>query len=226
MRKYYEAYDDRYRQVHELGLAWSYGAPTPIVKEVIEEFGISQTCKLLEIGCGEGRDSVPVLQEGFDLLATDISSQVIFWCRERFPEFKDRFQIMDCLNGQLDEKFDFIFAVAVLHMLVEDEDRKRFYRFFREHLEDDGLGLICTMGDGEMECASDPSTAFDLQQRTHQETGRKINIAATSCRMVSMETFREELAENGLEIRELGMTQSPPNFSDLLYAVVKRRESL
>lgn len=226
MRRYYEAYDDRYRQVHELGLAWSNEQPTPVVGEVIQTFGISRSARLLEIGCGEGRDSVPLLREGFDLLATDISGEVTAWCRARFPEFGERFQVLDCLSGRLDEQFDFIFAVAVLHMLVEDEDRKRFYRFFGEHLKESGLGLICTMGDGEIEYASDPSAAFELQQRTHQETGRQMHIAATSCRMVSMETFRRELEENGLEIRKIGLTQSPPNFSDLLYAVVKRRESL
>lgn len=28
-RKYYEAYDDRYRQIHALDLQWSYETPRP-----------------------------------------------------------------------------------------------------------------------------------------------------------------------------------------------------
>ncbi len=220
MRKYYEAYDDRYLQVHSRGLSWASAVPTPIVSEIIERFGISATDRILEIGCGEGRDAAHLLNRGYHVLATDISSEAVSWCRRQFPEFADRFRQLDCLDGRLDGKFDFIYAVAVLHMLVPDGDRTDFYRFFREQLSGTGIGLICTMGDGEGEYASDISTAFDLQFRTHQESGETMPVAGTSCRMVSMKTFRQELADSGLKIRELGMTQSPPDFSSILYAVV------
>ena len=41
-RKYYEAYDDRYRQIHGAGLQWFYDDPTPIVMETVDEFHIKQ----------------------------------------------------------------------------------------------------------------------------------------------------------------------------------------
>lgn len=222
MRKYYEAYDDRYRQVHHFGISWASGNPTPIVSDVAERYGIRKNASALEVGCGEGRDAVPLLEKGYNLLATDISAEAISWCRERFLEYARQFQVLDCLNGRMNKKFDFIYAVAVLHMLVETEDRRKFFGFFREQLAQDGIGLICTMGDGKTEMASDVSGAFDLQQRTHQETGKRMTIAATSCRMVSEDTFRAELGENGLQVLELGMTQAPPDFSQLIYAVVQR----
>ena len=37
MKKYYEAYDQRYQQVHQRGLAWFTGKSTPIVAQVLEE---------------------------------------------------------------------------------------------------------------------------------------------------------------------------------------------
>lgn len=222
MRKYYEAYDDRYRQVHHYGVSWASENPTPIVADVVERYGIRKNMSLLEVGCGEGRDASFLLRKGYHLLATDISAEAVSWCRERFPEYAQRFQIMDCLKRRLDEKFHLIYAVAVLHMLVEKDDRRGFFGFFREQLEENGIGLICTMGDGQTEMTSDVSAAFDLRQRTHQETGKQMTIAATSCRMVSEKTFRAELRENGLQILELGMTQAPPDFSSLIYAVVKR----
>ena len=49
-RKYYEAYDDRYRQVHKEGLQWFYDDPTPIVEQVLQEFSTTQEKKLLELG--------------------------------------------------------------------------------------------------------------------------------------------------------------------------------
>ena len=37
-RKYYEAYDERYKAVHEKGLCWSTDTPSPIVFEIIEKY--------------------------------------------------------------------------------------------------------------------------------------------------------------------------------------------
>lgn len=220
-RKYYEAYDDRYRQVHSRNLQWFYDDPTPIVGKTIKEFGITHKSKLLEIGCGEGRDAYPLLQRGYDLLATDISPAAVDYARKKYPEFVKNFAILDCIGGETPETFDFIYAVAVLHMLVEAADRDAFYRFIRMHLTPNGIALICTMGDGKMERKTDTSTAFDLQERTHEQTGTTVQIASTSCRVVNFETFRAELKKNALSILQEGVTFSPPDFPMLMYAVVK-----
>ena len=223
-RKYYEAYNDRYRQIHGQNLQWFYDEPTVVVRQVIKKFGITLKHKLLELGCGEGRDAFPLLQDGYDLLATDVSKTAITFCRNRKPEFVDRFQVLDCVGGVLDRKFDFIYAVAVIHMLVLDQDRDAFYTFIRNHLNPDGIALICTMGDGETERQTDIHTAFDLQNRTHEQTGREVQIASTSCRMVCFDTLHEELGRNGLRILDEGITAAIPDFPILMYAVVKQVE--
>ena len=220
MRKYYEAYDDRYRQIHNMNLQWAESDPSPIVQEIIEKLGITRSDKLLELGCGEGRDTKPLLLVGYDMLATDISPEAISYCQKQLPQFADRFQILDCITGKLDMQFDFIYAVAVVHMLVEDCDRNAFYSFIRGHLRSGGKALICTMGDGEIQRCSDPATAFTLQERIHQQTGTKVKIAGTSCRMVTFADFENELRNNGLTIIEKGITETVPGFSQMMYAVV------
>lgn len=221
-RKYYEAYDDRYRQVHEKKLRWTSDTPSTIVMESMDRFGISKDSAILELGCGEGRDSAPLLKLGYQVTATDISSEAIRFCIQTNPQFSDRFQILDCVAGHWDGKYDFIYAVAVVHMLVEDADRRAFYQFFREHLKEKAIGLICTMGDGTVERKSDVSTAFDLQERSHGETGEKLWLAGTSCRMVNWETFLRELKECGLVILEQGLTSVDREFPVMMYAVVKK----
>ena len=220
-RKYYEAYDDRYRQIHSEGLQWFYDDPTPIVAETMRDFSITPAHKILELGCGEGRDAYPLLHDGYDLLATDISPAAIEYAQKKWPEYGKNFGVLDCISAEIPEKFDFIYAVAVIHMLVEDADRDAFYTFLRSHLTPDGIALICTMGDGEMERKTDIRTAFALQSRTHEQSGREVQIASTSCRMVSFETLHEELRRNGLVVLKEGLTSAPPDFPMLMYAVVK-----
>lgn len=219
-REYYEAYEDRYQQVHSMDLQWASDNPSPIVRETIEALQLNG--RFLEIGCGEGRDAAFLLNKGYNVLATDISPNAITYCRNKFPQWANHFQVLDCLSQQLEEKFDFIYAVALIHMLVEDAHRDGFYAFLREQLSENGIALICTMGDGEFERQSDISNAFDLQERTHQQTGKTVQIASTSCRMVSFDTFREELGRNGLAILKEGITSAEPDFNCMMYAVVKR----
>ena len=219
-RKYYTAYNERYKVAHSKGVSWSSDISTPIVMDVINRYDINTNHKILEIGCGEGRDAKDVLNKGFNLMATDISSEAILYCQRIMPKFKNNFTLLDCLSDNLEVEFDFIYAVAVIHMLVPNEDRNSFYQFIKNHLKTNGIALICTMGDGEFEMQSDISTAFTLQERNH-ESG-KMMVAGTSCRMVSFKTFENEIVRNGLTIIEKGITSSLPDFDNLMYAVVRR----
>lgn len=216
--KYYAAYEERYRTAHQNGVSWSSDQFSPIVFEIARRYQISGKSRLLEIGCGEGRDARAVLKAGFQLLATDLSAEAIEYCRRILPEYEKHFQVLDCLSDSLEETFGFIYAVAVVHMLVLDADRDGFYRFIRDHLSERGIALICTMGDGTLEMQTDPGDAFELQEREH-ESG-KMTVAATSCRMVSFPTFEEEIRKNGLRILEKGITEALPDFNSLMYAVV------
>lgn len=221
-RAYYAAYDDRYRQVHAQDLEWFHKDPSPIVMETMKAFSIFPHHQLLEIGCGEGRDAFALLEQGFDLLATDVSEEAVSFCRKRMPGHEAHFQTLDCVTERLDDAFDFIYAVAVIHMLVPDADRNAFYGFIGRHLKPDGIALICTMGDGRIERRSDIRTAFDIQERIHEQTGRTVQIAGTSCRMVSFNSFRKELTQNGLQILKEGLTSVEPDFPQMMFAVVRR----
>lgn len=219
-RKYYCAYDERYKTAHSKDVTWSSKVSTPIVIDIITRYNINKSHKLLEVGCGEGRDSIPLLKNGYNLLATDISKEAIEYCKSILPDYKNSFDIMDCLSDTPNEKYDFVFAIAVIHMLVLDEDRKSFFDFIYSNLEDGGVSLICSMGDGITEMKSDISAAFELQERNH-ESGKML-VAATSCRMVSFSTFENEIKNSNLSIVEKGITESFPDFNSLMYVVVKK----
>jgi len=142
MKYYYEAYNQRYMIIHEKGHSWSSDIPTPIVSDVIQKHSISKNASILEIGCGEGRDAFPLLENGYDVLATDISSEAINYCKYLRPDYSIHFSILDCINDHHGQHYDFIYSVAVIHMLVSDEDRIRFYHFIYDHLLDGRLALF------------------------------------------------------------------------------------
>ena len=132
-RRYYAAYDERYKTAHGQGVRWSSDVSTPIVIETIKKYGVARDDKLLEIGCGEGRDARAVLDLGYSLTATDISQEAITYCRKIMPNYKQSFQFLDCLSDEFEGLFDFIYGVAVVHMLVLDKDRNGFYQFIYRH---------------------------------------------------------------------------------------------
>lgn len=111
MKPYYEAYDDRYKTIHQLGLSWSSDIATPIVLQVADRYRPSQ---IFEIGCGEGRDARAVLDAGYRLLAADVSPEAIRYCKNAMPQYADCFICMDCLcdNPDAEEKwYDMIYSV-------------------------------------------------------------------------------------------------------------------
>ncbi len=221
-KRYYEAYDERYKTAHARGIRWMGGEPTALVGEILDRYGVGREQPILELGCGEGRDAIPLLERGYDLLATDVSPEAVAYCRLLAPEHSDRFQLLDAVKGALPGRYRFIYAVAVLHMLVLPEDREGFYRFVREHLAEDGLALLCTMGDGTAERQSDIREAFELRERACE--GGTISVAATSCRMVSFPTWEKELSRAGLARVEEGVTAVEPEFDVMMYAVVRKAD--
>ena len=81
-KKYYEPYDDRYKQVQKESITWFSDNNPKIVIDTINYYFNNQKIKILEIGCGEGRDAHYLLKEGYDVLATDISSTAIEYCKK------------------------------------------------------------------------------------------------------------------------------------------------
>lgn len=220
MNKYYEAYDKRYKQVHSKGLSWSTNNNTKIVEDIINKYHLEKE-KILEIGCGEGRDARYLLDKNYNVLATDISKEAINYCKKNDIIHQDSYKVLDVLNNNSQEKYGFIYSIACLHMLVLDEDRNNYYKYIYDHLEDSGYALILTMGDGIIESTSDIDKAFDPIKRIHQESNKEIDIATTSCRIVNFDTLLSEI-NNKFEVIEYGITKIENHFDKIMYIVLKK----
>lgn len=122
---YYKAYEKRYQQVYEHNWLWSSKESTPDVIETIQKEQIPSNAKILELGCGEGRDAIFLLNKNYDVLAVDYSNTVIEKCKELSNyKYNDKFKQFDIMNDTLKDKFDFIYSIAVIHMFVNNEHRR------------------------------------------------------------------------------------------------------
>lgn len=223
MKKYYEAYDTRYKQVHDKGLSWSPNNNTIIVEDIIIKYHLEKE-NILEIGCGEGRDARYLLNKKYNVLATDISKEAINYCIKEDQIHKDNYKVLDALSDDIsNDKYGFIYSIACLHMLVLDEDRSKYYKYIYNHLKDNGYALILTMGDGEIESSSDISKAFNNIKRTHQESNEELDIATTSCRIVNFDTLLKEVKNIGFDTIEYGITDIENHFDKIMYILIKKQ---
>ena len=226
-KKYYEAYEDRYIQVHQSqNKPWAGDKPSPTIEKLLKKYGVNSNSSILEIGCGEGQNAIHLLKKHYNLEASDVSNEAIRWCKEQAKVAgvdENRFFVMDILNNKLDKKYDFIFSVAVLHMLVDDNDRHEFFNFVRNHLKDEGKAFIIVMGDGKMTRKTDTTKAFDLADRPFED--KTIQVATTSCRMVTWDTYLKEFKEAKLKVIDHFLDKTISGFDVSMVAVAEKEST-
>ena len=226
-KKYYEAYEDRYIQVHQSqNKPWAGDKPRPTIEKLLKKYGVNSNSSILEIGCGEGQNAINLLKKQYNLEASDVSNEAICWCKEQARLAgvdENRFFVMDILNNKLDKKYDFIFSVAVLHMLVDDNDRHEFFNFVRNHLKDEGKAFIIVMGDGKMTRKTDTTKAFDLADRPFED--KTIQVATTSCRMVTWDTYLKEFKEAKLKVIDHFLDKTISGFDVSMVAVAEKEST-
>lgn len=232
MDKYYKAYDDRYCQFHsQTGKAWAGSKASVILKDILSQY--SPKSKILEIGCGEGQNAMFLKQQGFDVIASDVSSEAISWCKNLAKNNNidsDMFFVLDILNNNFSKKFDVIYSVSTLHMLVLDDDRKKFWDFIYDHLKNDGSAVVTVMGDGVKERDNcDISKAFDIIEKRYFDsdtmtlTDKKVNVASTSNRIVNWDTLFNEIKKSNLEVVKYYLSDQIVGFSSSMIVEVKKK---
>ncbi len=225
MKKYYEAYDERYKKIHtEEKVSWADENPSKIILDLLIKYGAIGSSKIFEIGCGEGQNAIYLMKNGLDITATDVSPEAINWCKRKAKESKvenNKFFVLDALENNLIEKYDYIYAISTLHMLVKDEDRHKFLTFIYSHLKNSGKAIISVMGDGVQEKNnSDITKSFNLSER--EFNGKIVQVASTSCRIVNWKNFQQELMNANLSIIEKFNTEEISGFNNSMVVICEK----
>ncbi len=99
---------------------------------------IAGSVNLVEVGCGNGRDSIYFATLGSDVTGLDVSSAAIDLCRA--THFHPKIRFLNCalpdLGSERDGSFDIVYSRFVLHAMTEKEEVDSLdaaYRLLRPH---------------------------------------------------------------------------------------------
>jgi 2-polyprenyl-3-methyl-5-hydroxy-6-metoxy-1,4-benzoquinol methylase len=224
MRKYYEAYEERYKVIHETGELWFTALPSQEVVDWVKRKNISFEESICEVGCGEGRDAINLALKGFQVTGVDISEQALKKCREIASEKGAKVTWLQAnATIEISKKYDWVYSMATLHMLVEDHDRQAFLNSLYKMLSKKGHLLLVTKGDGKFEMKTDIKTAFDLQERTHMKTGTALQVAGTSYRAMNWKNHLMELDQAGFTVEHYEVTDNP-DYGECMAVYLRRND--
>ena len=133
--------DDRtnsYYSSKSFDLAGKYSKADDLFSKLFVKY-LSPTSKILDIGCGSGRDIAGLLKKGFAVRGADSSKAMIDSAVIRYPELADKIVLsgLPDLPG-IDTAYNGILCSAVLQH-IPDSNLYESFRRIRELLEDEGI---------------------------------------------------------------------------------------
>lgn len=120
-------WDEHYAQPEQ---PWDTGAPDPVLVAFVKDGGVKPG-RCLEVGAGTGTNALWLAEQGFEVIATDVSPRAVAKAeakaRERGGPLSCRFLVHDILAEDLPGgPFDFAFDRGCFHVFDEAEERARF----------------------------------------------------------------------------------------------------
>lgn len=132
-------YDGRYNtEEYYWGLK-----PNRICYDIMKILPPIRPYRVLDIGCGEGKDAVFFAKCGYTVTAFDISKQGIEKAGKlaQYNKVEVRFFRGDIFDYRPETEYDIIFSSGVLHFLSRSR-RKEFCDSLKEHTADNGINAL------------------------------------------------------------------------------------
>lgn len=132
-------YEEIYR---EGGYYWGI-MPNDLAFEVLKIKYPTRPLKLLEVGCGEGRDAVFFAKNGYQVTAFDLTASGI----EKAKRLADMHQVevnffrADLRQFRLEEAYDVIYSSGVLHHIPR-ELKAELLSNYKEHTAPGGINAV------------------------------------------------------------------------------------
>lgn len=110
--------------------------------------------RVLELGCGPGRNAIYMAKKGCEVDALDISENAIIWAKERANEegVNINFHCVSLFDFEFDpHSFDFVYDCGLFHHLAPHR-RLTYIEIIKKVLKKDGhFGIVCFNTDGALD---------------------------------------------------------------------------
>jgi cyclopropane fatty-acyl-phospholipid synthase-like methyltransferase len=148
-------WDERYKEGGS-ALPWDTGSPAPELTAYFSR--VKEAPKnVLELGCGTGTNAIWLVQQGCNVVATDISPTAIEWAQNKAKSagVSVDFRVSDiCVENPVESNsVEFIFDRGVFHVMAPDK-REHFVQVVHNSLCDGGIWL-CLAGSADQKRESD-----------------------------------------------------------------------
>jgi SAM-dependent methyltransferase len=156
-------FEDRYRTGDT---PWDHGTVDHNLTEMLERYAI-RPCRVLDVGCGTGENAIWLGQQGFDVVACDLSDTAIHKAEEKrlLRGSGVRFVVADFIADDLPEgPYGLIVDRGCLHCMESEADRAAFIRKVASLLDQEGcwFSLIGNADEGEREVGPPQLTAAEV----------------------------------------------------------------
>jgi len=156
-------FEDRYQSGNT---PWDHGMVDYNLIEAVATHQIA-SCRTLDIGCGTGENAIWLSQQGFAVIACDLSPTAIKRAKEKQAAAKTEvcFVVADILKDPIpDAPFGFVFDRGCLHCMSEGIEREAYVKQVAALLGERGywLSLVGNADEGEREVGPPQLTALEL----------------------------------------------------------------
>jgi SAM-dependent methyltransferase len=181
---------------------------------------------VLELGCGTGRITIPLAQNGLEMTGLDVVPGMLALARAKADNLPIHWVEADVRNFNLGRKFKFIFesGSVFMHMLT-NADQLAFLARVREHLAPEGRFVVCLQFPHPAGLC--PNTEEEEWFTYQDRLGRTICVSGTEiydelCQVRTETAIRHIVSSDGTEIVQVAPLQLRCTFPQELEALLDR----
>lgn len=121
---------DSWNTVYLPGNKYKDEPPVPFIKTIIETLKNENLFngKGLYIGCGNGRNYIPLVEKGLDIIGLDISDVALKQIANRVPHLKEKLIQSSFVDYKVTQLFDYIIVIQVFQHGNYDEVVNNFQK--------------------------------------------------------------------------------------------------
>ena len=147
------------------GVSWYQKIPSESI-QLIEKYSISNSDKIIDIGCGKSFLADNLLELNYnDITLVDISSNALKEVKVRLKNRNLNFIEADILNFNSKDKYDIWHDRAVFHFITDKEGIEKYISLCNKYINNDGILIIGTFAeDGPLKCSGLEIKRYSVNQ--------------------------------------------------------------